>query len=894
MNDIFNTFQEMLCSVEPNFAQFRRQLMERQTTLSGKELVRSHMLMRLNATLVGFGEQRAGTSDVSILLRQVIRAYERRLQVKRSLWQVLSSREQAFGLRPTAEYEPDMVELYADPWSPKWLVDASSIDQLEQRRYDTPVIGDGLLYAMSKGKFVTYQSEAQKAAVQACLFAPPGSTLLVTLPTGGGKSLCMQLPAWQESSGGRIKGGTTLVVVPTVSLALDQEERTQSYFADAPGMEYRPCSLTGAAPEVARSTIRSGLLNGTLPILYTSPESLMNSSLYQICLEAAKRGTINRLVIDEAHLVETWGAGFRTEFQFLSSYRNKLLEASQGQLRTLLLSATVSNKCTELLKKLFGSQSTFHSVRADRLRPEISYWFHLTDDETTRQAYVMDALCHLPRPVILYVASPNDTEVWRNLLRGQGFERIEAFSGETDVQERLRLIKEWNSNQRDIMIATSAFGVGVDKSDVRTVIHACLPENIDRFYQEVGRAGRDGFSAISLMCVAKGDFQKAQSMTKTARITAAKAIPRWEGMQRTQRFVSDRSDVVLLDTNATPSENQEMYQGSSNREWNEHTLLLMQRAKLIDITDTREESVLSGPDSFASNETVSGTNPIWLQVRLLLPHITSYPRNSDFRTAFEFTRQQEAEDIKRALQKMMGIVHSYAVASTSASTSRLRCLSHLFTEDYPQSVLACGGCPVCRREKQLPYARPLLLEIESEFLPGSSHFEHAALEELMGWRSRINVILDEPCDISTLKETRVLLRELVRVGFQQLILPADLVYDEIWANALVADLADFTLVPHTIFTDTWIMHTERTEERPLYAVPTVVVYPLQDEQADPFHCTFHQYQNARLQNIPIVAIARRALMLKSESGRFIDRINGLSHSIDSLLTRLGNPQELVF
>ncbi len=436
MNDVFEAFQGLLRSAEPNYSQFRRQLMAKQAILSEKELVRSHILMRLNLALDGYAEQRAGTSDVSILLRQVIRAYERRLEVKRSLWQVLSSREQAFGLRQTAEREPDMVELFADPWYPRWLAGVSNIDQLQQRRYDAPVIGDGLLYAMSGGKFATYQSEAQKAAVQACLFAPPGSTLLVTLPTGGGKSLCMQLPAWQESRGGRIKGGTTLAIVPTVSLALDQEERAQSYFADAPSMEYKPCSLTGSTLEVVRTTIRSGLLNGTLPILFTSPESLMNSSLYQICLEAARRGTINRLVIDEAHLVETWGAGFRTEFQFLSTYRSKLLEASQGQLRTLLLSATVSEECAKLLKKLFSSQGSFYSVRADRLRPEISYWFHYAYNETIRQAYVMDALCHLPRPVILYVVSPDDTKMWLKLLRGQGFERIAAFSGETDADER--------------------------------------------------------------------------------------------------------------------------------------------------------------------------------------------------------------------------------------------------------------------------------------------------------------------------------------------------------------------------------------------------------------------------------------------------------------------------
>src|SRR5260370_30312308 len=97
----------------------------------------------------------------------------------------------------------------------------------------------------------------------------------------------------------------------------------------------------------------------------------------------------------------------------------------------------------------------------------------------------------------------------------------------------------------------------------------------------------------------------------------------------------------------------------------------------------------------------------------------------------------------------------------------------------------------------------------------------------MGWRNRINVILDEPCDITTLKETNSLLKGLVRVGVQQLILPMELVYDGAWAIALVAGLADFTLTPHTIFADTWIVNTESIEERPIYAVPTVIVYPLQ-------------------------------------------------------------------
>lgn len=887
MNNIFEALQELLRTAEPDYPRFRRQLMEKQATLSGKELVRSQTLMRLVRALEGFAEQRAGTSDVSILLRQTIRAYERRLEIKRSLWQILSSREQSFGLRSTAEREPDMVELFANPWQPLWLTGASIIDQLEQRRADTPVIGDGLLYAMSGRKFATYQTEAQKVAMQACLFTPPGSTLLVTLPTGGGKSICMQLPAWQESRGGSIKGGTTLVVVPTVSLALDQEERVQSYFADAPSAEYKPYSLTSATSEIVRTSIRSGLLNGTLPLLYTSPESLMNSWLYQVCLEAARRGTINRLVIDEVHLVETWGAGFRTEFQFLSAYRRKLLAASQGQLRTLLSSATVSEECMELLKTLFSSPDTFYSVRADRFRPEISYWFHSADDEARRQACVLDALCHLPRPAILYVASPDDAKEWLTLLRGHGFERVAAFSGETEADERLRLIQEWNANQRDVMVATSAFGVGVDKSDVRTVIHACLPENINRFYQEVGRAGRDGFSAISLICVAKGDRHKAENMTRAARITAAKAIPRWEGMLRTQRPVADHGDMIFLDTNATPSENQEMYQGTSNREWNEHTLLLMQRARLIDIVDTRDETVLPTPSN-TDAVTQPGTGPSWLQVRILQPHVTSYPRSHDFLTAFDLIRQREVENVKKSLRKAWNIAIEYANASAP------HCLSQLFAEVYPQSALACGGCPVCRREMRQPYVRPLPLDIEYVDSSSPPSAEYPMFEELMGMRNRINVILDEPCDISSLKEASPLLVGLVRAGFQQLLLPTELVYDEVWATELVRALSDCTLIPHTIFSDDWIMEAGNREERPIYAVPTVVVYPLQDGHADQFHRVFRQHQNELLRNVQIVAIIRRNLVLKSESGRYIERINGLPHSIDSLLIRLGNPQELVF
>jgi superfamily II DNA/RNA helicase len=843
------------------------------------------MILRLALALEDFGERQAGPSDILALLRQIIRAYARRLEIHHSLWQQLSSAANTFGLQATTtEQTSDLYEIRAVSWQPTWLSNTDHIDELQLRRNDQTAIGDGLIAALSDGFFTTYQSEAQKIAVQESLFAPPGSTHLITLPTGAGKSLCIQLPAWQESQGGRIKGGTTLVIVPTVSLALDQEERAKRLFSKAFGQEFTPASLTGATPEVTRIAIYKGIEQGTLPILFTSPESLMTTSLYHVCLEAARRGTINRLVIDEAHLVETWGAGFRTEFQFLSAYRKQLLEASQGQLRTLLLSATVPTSGEKLLKKLFGDKDTFYSLRADRLRPEIAYWFDRADNQTQREMHVLEAIRHLPRPIILYVISPDDTTRWLNILKEQGFSRVAAFSGDTRSDERLRLIKAWNEDRYDVMVATSAFGVGVDKSDVRTVIHACLPENIDRYYQEVGRAGRDGYSAISLLSISQGDLDQAKSMNRTARITTPKAISRWKGMQRTHRSVPEHSDIILVDTNATPSENQEMFKGPSNREWNEHTLLIMQRAGMIKITDLRTDLSQEDLDENTQQEEITEDASTWLQIQLLDPHTTSYPDNTSFAEWFEHVRKQEVDSIHQTLNTIQTIVSDFT------SNQAKRCLAFSFTQVYTRSTISCGGCPFCRRMKQAPYSGLLELEREGVFYPPLPNNIPLALRDIMGNRQQINVFLDESCNITNIQAIEPLLVQLIHLGFQQLILPDAVLDDKKWSNTLIQELAHCTNRPHLILPTSWLIN----EERPIYSVPTIVIYPLTNNEADVFHQAFRYRGNSCLQNIPVLAVAHRNLFLRSEQGTFFNRINGLSYSLECLQEKLPNPDELVF
>lgn len=182
---------------------------------------------------------------------------------------------------------------------------------------------------------------------------------------------------------------------------------------------------------------------------------------------------------------------------------------------------------------------------ANCLRAEPGYWFSFSQYPSTRERHVLEALRYLPRPLILYVSTLENASFWLQRLRGVGFQRLAAFTGKAADIDRQHLIEEWNNNQIDIMVATSAFGMGVDKSDVRCVLHACLPESLERFYQEVGRAGRDGYSSVSLSCVTADDFGIAESMLRSERITMDKALPRWEGMRQSQRFPDQSNHQVI-------------------------------------------------------------------------------------------------------------------------------------------------------------------------------------------------------------------------------------------------------------------------------------------------------------------------------------------------------------
>lgn len=861
MDATFVPTQALLLAHTPNYGAFRSHLKTVQRTLSGSDLARSQIAIRLSHALQDLGERRAGTADVAVLLRQFIRAHNRRLRISTSLWRLLAGRDQETSLHAVFA-EDDTVELVANNWSPPWLPGAEQIDTLAMRRSDEPAPGDGILYAMSeRGSsqhgWVTYQSSAQREAVHASLFASPGSTTLVMLPTGAGKSQCVLLPAWAESRGGSIKGGTSIVVVPTVSLAIDQHRQALGYFQNARTPEFLPHIWTGSTGPDVRDAIRRGLRAGTLPLLFLSPEALIDSDLYAICLAAARDGTLNRLVIDEAHIVETWGAGFRTEFQFLATYRRRLLAASDGQLKTLLLSATVSERTEALLDELFAEEGQLCTVRANRLRPEPSYWFSISDTPTMREERVLEALRHLPRPAILYVIQPEQAEQWVRRLREEGFERIASYSGHTAADERVQLQREWDEGRRDLMVATSAFGLGVDKQDVRTIIHACLPENISRFYQEVGRAGRDGCSAISLVCTETGDERLAFEMTTTARITSKLALGRWKGMRQTAQSVDGKGDLLRVNVNAVPVYDPEMIHSQRNQDWNEHVLLLMQRAGAIFITETRGQLLPA--------DTTGEPAAAWLQIRIHQPAVAN--DDDTFLQVIESTRQDEANEVRGAVREMRDLVRQFAEPKST------RCIALTLGRLYPETAYACGGCPVCRHEGRPPYAVPLPLSTYSALTRGTAAYLDGDFQRLLGQQRTLHLRYDDVLDPAMLQRAII---ALVGKGVQQIVLPTEWLIDPGWLAMLIRSLAKHSKIPHRLMSAD---QTGLLGQQILYALPTAVVYPPDPMRADKL---YRQLRDGLLSDTPRVHIAAVGLYLTSEHGLLVDRVDGMVTDLVSL------------
>jgi hypothetical protein len=558
---------------------------------------------------------------------------------------------------------PDL-QVRAETSLPEWIPSPGMITNVYSKTLAglecTDSSGDGYLHAVTS--FPAYRSLEQKLGVHTALTLPPAYTLLLSLPTGGGKSLLTQMLA-------ALSAGLTLVIVSTIALALDQHRAALDVLTPKLQHEQIAC-YHGGSGSAKMDEITQQITAGSLRVLFTSPEAVLRNGRLKSALEAAaEQGTLRNLVIDEAHMVTDWGALFRPDFQFLAVFRRTLLAKNKGQLRTHLLSATLSDDTVRVLKELYAETDSFVEVRCDALRPEPRYTLLRCPSLAQKAEYVRSLCSRLPRPMILYVLSPDDATAWKSNLRALGYKNISVFTGDTLDAERDNIIRRWNSDECDFIIATSAFGMGVDKPDVRTVLHACMPESLNRYYQEVGRGGRDGLASLSVICVhSQSDEDAAYSLIKGRVLTVDKLVGRWFSMRGHSSALCE-GDEVWLNTSVPPqyrNEEEQERAGRRNVQWNLNVILMLYRFGYIDLLEIvyepREQCYL-------------------IRVRAL--KLATLQKEQVMRGALTPLREAELADVMRGFNSMAQLV----------SRDKGACWSNHLTEVFPLAEPICGGCP---------------------------------------------------------------------------------------------------------------------------------------------------------------------------------------------------------
>ncbi|RUW54560.1 ATP-dependent DNA helicase RecQ [Mesorhizobium sp. M1A.F.Ca.ET.072.01.1.1] len=615
-----------------------------------------------------------------------------------------------FGVRAHSETQGYFL-VEARPWRADWLDDsdnpvfedifAEQNIRLDWQRPIDPFLGEA-------SGFDSYVSPGQREAVRSAFLLPPGETLVVALPTGSGKSFVAQAPVLARG----LEGGLSLCVVPTTALVLDQARQMRQMLKrrfprrDVPSLAWH----SGLSAE-ERAAIKAAIREGRQGILYCSPEAVTGALLPSL-YETAHAGLLSYLIVDEAHLVSQWGDSFRPAFQMLAGVRRGLLAAcpTSRRFRTLLMSATLTPETVETIDALFGPARTVQMVASVHLRPEPQYWVHREDDPEEKDRKVLEILRHAPRPFILYVTKRSDARRWIKRLRKEGCARIDCFHGETAHADRLRIIDQWSDNKLDGVVATSAFGVGIDKRDVRTVIHAAVPETLDRFYQEVGRGGRDGCPSASFLIYSREDQEIANQIASPSLISDDLAFERWSTMYGDSIQLDTLGRLLEVDLAAVPPRLRR--QSDYNQSWNMRTLIMMARAGMLEL-ESQPPSRIARQEQETELAFELRSDEHWTDYfQRAVVSMTDFEHMS--RTRFECLigeeRQRafdEATENRALLDKLLG---------GTSEVSLL--LDDLYRSNAPGRAVivspACGGCPVHRRmgTKNTDYSAPPAYGIE--------------------------------------------------------------------------------------------------------------------------------------------------------------------------------------
>ena len=339
-----------------------------------------------------------------------------------------------------------------------------------------PPLPPELLAAVERHWGFTSLRQLQERAIAASL---AGRDSLVVLPTGGGKSLCYQAPAV-------VRGGLTVVVSPLIALMKDQVDGLTRIGVQAVRLD---STLTPAQKQVAARGIRSGAVR----LAFTSPERLVNTDVASFLRDAGA----NTVAVDEAHCVSHWGHDFRPEYRQLARLREFFPSAAVHA-----YTATATERVRRDVIEQLGLRSP-ELIVGDFDRPNLTYRVLPRIDALAQVREVLDR--HANEAGIVYCLRRKDVDDMTAALKAAGYRAVPYHAGMTP-EDRRTTQEAFAAEEADVVVATVAFGMGIDRSNVRLVVHAAMPKSIEHYQQETGRAGRDGLPSECVLLFSGADF----------------------------------------------------------------------------------------------------------------------------------------------------------------------------------------------------------------------------------------------------------------------------------------------------------------------------------------------------------------------------------------------------